>query len=153
MTESMRAEFVPDRRGVAPCGATYGTAAGPNDGVTRCGNCGVVHPHHLVPSPGAATPQPPADTQQGDERLTAHTCPRWHRDPDGWCIDERPHLAAQPSADTKPPPADTQQGDQRQRLRQTAVAYLLGDGWTQEQIATSWAGYILIVQVRNRGLL
>lgn len=32
--------------GVAPCGATYGTAAGPNDGVTRCGVCGVVHPTH-----------------------------------------------------------------------------------------------------------
>ncbi len=29
--------------GVAPCGATYGTAAGPNDGVTRCG-CGEIHP-------------------------------------------------------------------------------------------------------------
>jgi hypothetical protein len=39
-----RGEFVSDRRGVAPCGATYGTAAGPNDGVTACGVCGVVHP-------------------------------------------------------------------------------------------------------------
>lgn len=29
----------------------------------------------------------------GCEPLTAHTCPRWHRDSDGWCIDERPHLA------------------------------------------------------------
>lgn len=32
--------------------------------------------------------------QRGDEALTASTCPQWHRDSDGWCIDERPHLAA-----------------------------------------------------------
>lgn len=29
--------------GVAPCGSTYGTAAGPHDGKTRC-SCGEVHP-------------------------------------------------------------------------------------------------------------
>ena len=32
------------------------------------------------------------------EALTAATCPQWHRDSDGWCIDERPHLAARSSA-------------------------------------------------------
>jgi hypothetical protein len=36
--------FEPATIGVAPCGATYGTAAGPNDGVTPCGACHVVHP-------------------------------------------------------------------------------------------------------------
>lgn len=39
-----------------------------------------------------------------DEQLTRYTCPRWHRDPDGWCLDERPHLAAlaaaRPDGDT-----------------------------------------------------
>lgn len=34
--------------GVAPCGATFGTAAGPNDGVTPCAVCGVIHPVQWV---------------------------------------------------------------------------------------------------------
>ena len=33
-----------ERLGIAPCGATFGTAAGRNDGKSRCAACGEVHP-------------------------------------------------------------------------------------------------------------
>lgn len=40
--------IVTDRPGIAPCGATFGTAAGPNNGVTPCGVCHVVHPLQIA---------------------------------------------------------------------------------------------------------
>lgn len=41
---------------------------------------------------------PTSDRWPCTQELDGYTCPPWHQDADGWCLDETPHLEARARA-------------------------------------------------------